>query len=79
MTPQDYTSFFASMQCTGYAKERKLSYEMCNPSEKQILKQVKKYVKKTKAEALFVATDNNPLLKFFEKGLKKMKVQTISA
>ena len=65
---------FCSEQCTGYKKERKLTYEMCAPPKQEIIKKVKKYLKKSNSRRLFVGTDNNPMIKEFEKALKKMQV-----
>jgi len=69
-----YTTLFASVQCTGYNNEHPLSHDMCNPSTKEILTQVKKYIKHTKAEALYIATDNNPMVETFKRELKKLKI-----
>jgi peptide-O-fucosyltransferase len=50
---------------------------MCLPSEKEILKRVKKTVKAVKAKSVFVATDDNPLLQKLTKALQKLKVKFI--
>ena len=47
---------------------------MCNPSKTEILKQVKNYIKQSNAEAIYVATDNDPMEGFFQKELKNLKV-----
>jgi len=65
---------FCSEQCTGYNKERQLTFEMCAPSAKEIMKTVKKYVKKVSAKRLFIGTDNNSMIPEFRKALKKMEV-----
>ena len=69
---------FCSEQCTGYNKERQLTFEMCAPSAKEIMKTVKKYVKKVSAKRLFIGTDNNSMIPEFRKALKKMEVSAIS-
>ena len=47
---------------------------MCKPSKKEVLKQVKRYIKQSNAEAIYIATDNDPMEGFFQKQLKKLKV-----
>ena len=66
-----YESLFASAQCTGYDKKRPLTTEMCNPPRREIMSKVKKYIKKINASTLFIATDNDPLIKYFRKELDK--------
>lgn len=66
---------FCSEQCTGYGKDRKLTFEMCAPSKKDILKTVKKYLKQVSAKRLFIGTDNNSMVQEFKKALKKMEVR----
>lgn len=67
------TSFFASPQCIREGS-KKLTYEMCFPPKKEILKKVKKVVKKIKAKRVFVATDHDPMLKELSQALKSLKV-----
>ena len=47
---------------------------MCFPPKKEILKKVKKVVKKIKAKRVFVATDHDPMLKDLSQALKSHKV-----
>ena len=68
------TSFFASPQCIPAGSKRKLTYEMCFPAHKEILKKVKKIAKKTKVKRVFVATDNDPMIKELNQALKSLKV-----
>ncbi|XP_067016169.1 GDP-fucose protein O-fucosyltransferase 1-like [Acropora muricata] len=68
------TSFFASPQCIPAGSKRKLTYEMCFPGQKEILKKVKKVAKKTKVKRVFVATDNDPMMKELNQALKSLKV-----
>ncbi|XP_031555037.1 GDP-fucose protein O-fucosyltransferase 1-like [Actinia tenebrosa] len=70
---KDTNSLFASTQCIEPGSGKKLTYEMCFPSEKEILKKVKKVVKAIKAKSVFVATDDNPLVKKLTKALEKLK------
>lgn len=67
------TSFFASPQCIREGS-KKLTYEMCFPPKKEILKKVKKVVKKIRAKRVFVATDHDPMLKDLSQALKSLKV-----
>ena len=64
---------FCSEQCTGYNKEQRLTFEMCAPSRKGILKTVKKYLKKISAKRLFIGTDNDSMISDFKKALKNME------
>lgn len=69
-------NMFASPQCLGYKMEHgEMTLELCYPSKDTILKQVRDVVKKTKAKAVFVATDDNPLLQELKDKLKKLKVR----
>lgn len=55
---------FSSPQCLGYRNENgALSRELCMPSEKTIVKQIKKAVKKVNAVSIFIASDNDHMLK----------------
>ena len=69
---------FASPQCIQYGSKKKLSYDMCFPPKKEILKKVKKIVKKTKAKRVFVATDNDPMIKQLTEALKSLKVTILA-
>ncbi|XP_020616507.1 GDP-fucose protein O-fucosyltransferase 1-like [Orbicella faveolata] len=68
------TSFFASPQCIQPGSNKKLTYEMCFPPKSEILKKTKKIVKKAKAKRVFVATDNDPMIKELSNALKSLKV-----
>ncbi|EDO34766.1 predicted protein [Nematostella vectensis] len=67
-------SLFASPQCIHPGSNKKLTYEICLPPEKDILKRTKRIVKKIKAKSVFVATDNDPMLEKLTKALKKLEV-----
>ncbi|KAK3715939.1 hypothetical protein QZH41_016506, partial [Actinostola sp. cb2023] len=71
---KDSNTLFASTQCIDHGSSKKLTYEMCFPSESEVIKRVKKTVKAIKANSVFVATDDNPLLSKLSKALKKLKV-----
>ncbi len=47
---------------------------MCAPSKKNIIRKVKKYLKKLKVKRLFIGTDNDPMIKDFKKAFKDMEV-----
>lgn len=68
------TSFFASPQCIDPSSNKKLTYEMCLPPKSEILKKTKKIVKKAKAKRVFVATDNDPMIRELTETLKSLKV-----
>ena len=69
---------FASPQCITEGSKRKLTYEMCLPPKKEIIKKVKNIAKKTKAKRVFVATDNDPMTQELTKALKSLKVPVFS-
>ena len=48
---------------------------MCFPPKSEILKKTKKIVKKAKAKRVFVATDNDPMIKELSNALKSLKVR----
>lgn len=48
-----------------------MTYELCFPSDKTIIKQVKEAVKKYKAKTVFVATDERDMMKELGEALKK--------
>ncbi|CAH1786153.1 unnamed protein product [Owenia fusiformis] len=70
---------FASPQCLGYFNEygKEVTKEMCFPSEKTVLAQIKKAAKTIKASSIFVATDDKPMLDKISKHLKSMKVKIV--
>jgi len=74
---------FSSPQCLGYRNENgELSTELCMPSEKTILKQIKKAIKKVNAVSIFVASDNNHMLKTLQEkvpGVTVLKQENGSA
>jgi len=72
---QEGRNFFGSAQCLGYSNEKGfLSQEMCFPSKKTIMKQVKAAVKKHKVNAIFISTDSDAMVAAFQKKFKKLKV-----
>ncbi|XP_064649700.1 GDP-fucose protein O-fucosyltransferase 1-like [Lineus longissimus] len=71
-------NMFASPQCIGHhPKPGTLTQEMCFPTTKTILYQVKELAKKTQAKTLFVAADSNHMIPEFEKYLKSLKIKVI--
>lgn len=68
------SSFFASPQCVQPGSKEKLTHQMCLPPKSEILKKTKKIVKKAKATRVFVATDNDPMIKELTEALKSLKV-----
>lgn len=70
------SSFFASPQCVQPGSKDKLTHQMCLPLKSEILKKTKKVVKKAKATRVFVATDNDPMIRELTEALKSLKVTT---
>ena len=56
-------NLFASAQCLGYNGERgKLNIDMCNPSDRDMLSQMKRAVKRLRPKTVFVAADHNHMI-----------------
>lgn len=71
---------FASPQCLGYHNEYgSLTKELCSPPKELMKKQLKKIVKKTKAKAVFVATDSDAMIAEFEKAVKVKVINRVPA
>lgn len=70
-----YKKLFSSEQCTDRGTGIKLTKEMCNPPKKEIIEKVVHFVKERKLKALFIATDNDPMITDFKKALKRFKVR----
>ncbi|XP_064617012.1 GDP-fucose protein O-fucosyltransferase 1-like [Liolophura sinensis] len=63
---------FASPQCLGQRGENgPMTYELCFPSDKTIIRQVKEAVKKYKAKTVFVATDQRDMMTELGDAFKK--------
>ena len=72
-------NMFGSAQCLGYRMEHgQLSSDLCFPPESTVLKQIKRAVKRIKANSVFVATDNDAMIEKIQKALKKQKVKSFS-
>jgi hypothetical protein len=66
------THLFASAQCLGYGFEYGyVTEQLCFPSHKTVIQQLKRAVEKTKVKMVFVATDNDPMLSDIGKAFKK--------
>ncbi|XP_066927610.1 GDP-fucose protein O-fucosyltransferase 1-like isoform X2 [Clytia hemisphaerica] len=68
-----YHSLFSSAQCTQLEGNPKLTSAMCNPPKEDIIQKVVHHIKKMKLKALFIATDNDPMIKDFKKAFKAIK------
>ena len=76
VTAAGIDSYMASPQCT-HGTDRKVTKKMCFPPESEVLRLTKKIVKKTKAKALFVATDHNDMIHQLTKHLKSLGVTIV--
>ena len=47
---------------------------MCNPPRKNIVQKVVHHVNELKLKALYVATDNDPMIEEFKEAFKSLKV-----
>lgn len=71
-------SLFAAPQCLGYRGEHgAANRELCLPSDKTIVKQLKRVVKSISAKSVFVASDNDHMIPFLTEALIKMKVISV--
>lgn len=69
-------NMFAAPQCLGYNNEHGLgTHDLCFPATKSILDDLRKVLKKCKAKTVFVASDNNHMLKEIENGLQDLRVK----
>jgi len=77
ITQDKFESLFSSAQCTGYDRKRALTEEMCHPSEEEIVRKVRKHLKRIDASILFIATDNDPMIELFQHELgEKVRIHT---
>nr|XP_039255349.1 GDP-fucose protein O-fucosyltransferase 1-like [Styela clava] len=66
--------FMGSPQCCGYNKQHQLTDEMCFPSKDSIVNKVKQIAKLHGATHIFIATDEDPMIKeLSETGLQLVK------
>ena len=75
-------NLFAAAQCLGYRNEKgSATMEMCLPTSDIIIRQIKRHIKQTKEtmpnneiKSIFVASDNNHMVKELNDALKRMKI-----
>ncbi|XP_031560080.1 GDP-fucose protein O-fucosyltransferase 1-like, partial [Actinia tenebrosa] len=72
-------NFMASPQCLGYSQYRKLNKEICFPSKVEMLNRTKATVERIKASAVYVATDNEPMLSDLKATLLEYKTHVVHA
>jgi len=66
---------FSSPQCLGYRNEAgQLTKQLCLPSDKSIISQIKQVIKEVSASSIFVASDNNFMIATLTSKLKKQGV-----
>lgn len=76
-------NLFASPQCLGYNNEKgELTMDICMPSQEQIVRKIKRIVKKAKElqknnqiRSIFVASDNNHMIDYFNEHLRRMDIK----
>lgn len=69
--------FMASPQCLGYSRYRTVTRDLCFPAREDVLNRTEQAVRKLGAKALFVATDNDPMLEELKLRLKGMNVSCV--
>ncbi|KAH9628793.1 hypothetical protein HF086_004953 [Spodoptera exigua] len=76
---QDSTMLFAAPQCVGYRNERgPLTLSMCLPQPSEIIKQVKRALKKLdNVKYIFVASDSNHMINDLNKAVHHSEVKAI--
>ncbi len=71
-------NFFASAQCIGYHMEHgKLTREICYPSDKTVINQLKEAISKHEAKYVYVASDAQHMIQTFEKNLPNVSLYKI--
>lgn len=79
---KDVKQLFSSAQCLGYNNEKgALTMDICLPSQDIIIKKVKRLIKRVKEtqktneiKSIFIASDNNHMVEYFNEKLRRMKV-----
>lgn len=76
---QDSTMLFAAPQCVGYKNERgPLTLSMCLPQPSEIIKQVKRALKKLdNVKYIFVASDSNHMINDLNRAIQHSEVTAI--
>lgn len=78
------TNLFSSPQCLGYRNEYgRLTQELCMPPKELVVRQLKRQIKAYKeanrdeVKSIFVASDNNHMVKEIGEALQRMKVSVV--
>ena len=66
--------YMASPQCLGYTRYRTVTKDLCFPPRKDILNRTEEAVRNYSAKAVFVATDNDPMIDHLNFRLKGLGV-----
>ncbi|XP_052756859.1 GDP-fucose protein O-fucosyltransferase 1 isoform X2 [Galleria mellonella] len=76
---KDSPTLFAAPQCVGYKNERgPLTSSMCFPHKSDIIKQVKRALKKLNdIKYIFIASDSNYMMEEFNSALDSFEIKTI--
>ncbi|XP_037877658.1 protein-O-fucosyltransferase 1 isoform X2 [Bombyx mori] len=76
---KDSPMLFAAPQCVGYRNERgPLTMSMCLPKPSEILKQIKRVIKKlSDIKYIFVASDSNHMIEELNAGLRRPEIKIL--
>jgi len=66
--------YMASPQCLGYTRYRTVTKDLCFPPRQDILNRTEEAVRTYDAKAVFVATDNDPMIDHLNFRLKGLNV-----
>lgn len=67
----------ASPQCLGYSRYRTVTRDLCFPPREDILNRTEQAARKHGAKAVFVATDNDPMLEELKLRLARINVSCV--
>lgn len=69
--------YMASPQCLGYTRYRTVTKDLCFPPKQDILNRTEEAVRTYAAKAVFVATDNDPMIDHLNFRLKGLDVSRL--
>ena len=71
------TQFMASPQCLGYSRYRGVSEDLCFPPKEEVLNRTELVARDIGAKAVFVATDNDPMIEDLRARLQDLGVSSV--